>query len=96
LARYLIVRRFDVGEQEMPEVGRRSREVIENGYPQVVWEHSHIVVGDDGMVMTYCIYEAPDEKTILDHAAELGDHRIAELHEIAGDVTPADFPPAAA
>ena len=56
-----------------------------------------IVVGDDGVVMTYCIYAAPDEKAIRDHAADLGDHRIESVHEIAGDVTPADFPaPAAA
>ena len=96
MSRYLVVRRFDVGEEEMPEVGRRSREVIETGYPQIVWEHSHIVVGDDGVVMTYCVYEAPDENTIRSHAADLGDHRIKSVHEIAGDVTPADFPPAAA
>ncbi|HYX76310.1 MAG TPA: nickel-binding protein, partial [Gaiellaceae bacterium] len=92
MSRYLVVRRFDVGEEEMPEVGRRSREVIETGYPQIVWEHSHIVVGEDGVVMTYCIYAAPDEKAIRDHAADLGDHRIESVHEIAGDVTPADFP----
>ncbi|MGN6430096.1 MAG: nickel-binding protein [Gaiellaceae bacterium] len=96
MARYLIVRRFDVGEEEMPEVGRRSRTVIENGHPEITWEHSHIVVGDDGVVMTYCVYEAPDEQAVRQHAKELGEHRIEELHEIAGDVTPADFPPAAA
>jgi hypothetical protein len=97
MTRYLVVRKFDVGEQDMPEVGRRSREVIETGYPQIVWEHSHIVVADDGVVRTYCIYEAPDENAIRDHARDLGDHRIEEVHEIAGDVTPADFPaPAAA
>lgn len=96
MSRYLVVRRFDVGEEEMPEVGRRSREVIETGYPQIVWEHSHVVVGDDGVVMTYCVYEAPDEQAVRQHAKELGEHRIEELHEIAGDVTPADFPPAAA
>jgi uncharacterized protein DUF4242 len=90
--RYLVVRTFDVGEEEMPEVGRRSNEVIEGGYPQIVWEHSHVVVNDDGKVMTYCVYEAPDEDTVRDHAVDLGRHTVDAVHEIAGDVTPANFP----
>ncbi len=96
MPRYLVVRVFDVGEEEMPEVGRRSRTVIDEKYPQIVWEHSHVVVDEDGGVMTYCVYDAPDEKTVRDHAVDLGDHRIEGLHEIAGDVSPADFPAAAA
>ena len=92
MPRYLVVRTFDVGEEEMPEVGRRSNEVIEGGYPQIVWEHSHVVVNDDGKVMTYCVYEAPDEDTVRDHAVDLGRHTVDAVHEIAGDVTPANFP----
>jgi hypothetical protein len=88
----LVVRTFDVGEEEMPEVGRRSNEVIEGGYPQIVWEHSHVVVNEDGKVMTYCVYEAPDEDTVRDHAQDLGRHTVDAVHEIAGDVTPANFP----
>jgi hypothetical protein len=92
LARYLIVRRFDVAEEEMPEVGRRSRRTIEDSYPQITWEHSHVVVGGDGTVMTYCVYDAPDEEMLRAHASDLGNHTIDGIHEIAGDVTPADFP----
>jgi Nickel responsive protein SCO4226-like len=90
--RYLVVRVFDVGEEEMPEVGRRSNEVIEGGYPQIIWEHSHVVVNEDGKVMTYCVYEAPDEQTVRNHAVDLGRHTVEAVHEIAGDVTPAHFP----
>jgi hypothetical protein len=90
--RYLVVRTFDVGEEEMPEVGRRSNEVIEGGYPQIIWEHSHVVVNEDGKVMTYCVYEAPDEDTVRNHAQDLGRHTVDAVHEIAGDVTPANFP----
>ena len=92
MPRYLVVRTFDVGEEEMPEVGRRSNEVIEGGYPQIVWEHSHVVVNEDGKVMTYCVYEAPDEDTVRNHAQDLGRHTVDAVHEIAGDVTPANFP----
>ena len=90
--RYLVVRTFDVSEEEMPEVGRRSKEVIEGGYPQIVWEHSHVVVTDDGKVMTYCVYESPDEETVRSHAVDLGRHSVDAVHEIAGDVSPSDFP----
>jgi uncharacterized protein DUF4242 len=92
LARYVVIRRFDVSEEEMPEVGRRSRRTIEDSYPEITWEHSHVVVGGDGTVMTYCIYDSPDEQTLRAHAADLGSHTIDAIHEIAGDVTPADFP----
>jgi len=88
----LVVRTFDVSEEEMPEVGRRSNEVIEGGYPQIVWEHSHVVVNDEGKVMTYCVYESPDEETVRNHAQELGKHTVDVVHEIAGDVSPSDFP----
>ena len=92
MPRYLVVRTFDVREEEMPEVGRRSREVIEGGYPQIVWEHSHVVVGEDGRVMTFCVYDAPNEEMVRSHSDDLGKHTINYIYEIAGDVTPADFP----
>jgi hypothetical protein len=46
-------------------------------------------------VQTYCVYDAPSEEAVREHARLLGEHRIDLLREIAGDVTPADFPPAA-
>ena len=93
MPRYMVVRTFDVGEDQMPGVGRRSRVLAEENFPSIVWEHSHVVVDDDGLVRTFCVYDAPDEETVREHAQMLGRHTIVELHEIAGDVTPADFPP---
>lgn len=94
MPKYMIVRSFDCSEGDMPQVGRRSREIIEQQFPEViVWEHSHVVVDDTGKVRTFCVYEAPDEKALHAHSAELGMHNIESIDEIAGDVTPADFPP---
>jgi hypothetical protein len=90
--RYLIVRSFDVGEAEMPAVGRRSREIVENELPEIIWERSHVVVDDDGKVRTFCIYGAPSEEMVLAHSTRLGQHTVDSIDEIAGDVTPADFP----
>jgi hypothetical protein len=92
MPRYMIVRSFDVGEGEMPTVGRRSREIVENDLTQITWEHSHVVVDDQGLVRTFCVYEAPSEDMVREHSSRLGQHRIDSLEEIVGDVTPADFP----
>jgi hypothetical protein len=93
MPRYLILRSFVVGESEMPGVGRRSRQIIEEQHPEITWEHSHVVVDDEGKVKTFCVYGAPSEESIREHSRELGQHTLDALHEIAGDVTPADFPP---
>jgi hypothetical protein len=88
----MVVRSFDCGEPEMPMIGRRSRELVEEEFPQIVWEHSHVVVDDTGQVRTFCIYAAPDEAVVREHSTRLGRHQIESLEEIVGDVTPADFP----
>jgi len=94
MPRYLIVRHFDVDEAQMPPIARRSRELVDGEFPEITWEHSHVVVDDEGLVQTFCVYDAPSEELVREHSTRLGRHVIAELHEIAGDVTPADFPPA--
>ena len=92
MPRYLIERTFSVSEGDMPRVGSRSRTLITEEFTDIVWEHSHVVVNEDGKVMTYCVYEAPDEGTVRNHAQDLGQHTVDAVHEIAGDVTPANFP----
>ena len=39
-----------------------------------------------------CIYGAPSEEMVREHAQRLGDHSVVAIYEIAGDVTPDDFP----
>jgi hypothetical protein len=90
----MIVRTFDVVEEGMPGVGRRSRELVDNEFPEIIWEHSHIVVDETGKVRSFCVYDAPDIDMVRAHSSRLGRHEIDSIDEIAGDVTPADFPPA--
>jgi len=92
MARYMIVRRFSVGESEMPAVGKRSREIVDE-MPRIEWEHTHVAVDDDGNVRTYCVYEADSLEQVHEHSRRLGLHDIEHVQEIAGDVSPADFPP---
>ena len=93
MPRYLVIRKFEVDEDEMPVLGRRSRQGIENQFTEITWEHSHVVVSPEGDVRTFCVYGAPHEELVREHSKRLGAHDIEALHEIAGDVTPADFPP---
>jgi hypothetical protein len=44
-------------------------------------------------VRSFCVYVAPSEDVVRAHAKELGLHDVLAIYEIAGDVTPADFPP---
>lgn len=89
---YLVERSFEVGEEQMTEVGKRSKRIAIEQFPEIIWHHSHVVVGDDGKVKTYCVYEAPTEDIVRKHASSLGQHRVDGIYEIAGDVTPDDFP----
>jgi len=90
--RYIIERHFTVTSEGMQVLGRKSNQVLRDEVTTVTWEHSHVVVGEDGLVITYCIYEAPGENEVLRHSQLLGAHHIASLQEIVGDVTPSDFP----
>jgi hypothetical protein len=92
MPRYLVERTFRVTIEEMPPVATRSKRIVNTSYPAITWEHSHVVVQDDGRVRTFCVYTAPDEDMVRDHAKELGDHVIDVIHEIAGDVSPEDLP----
>ena len=92
MPRYIIVRSFDVTESEMPAVGRRSRELVETEFPDVIWEHSHVVLDETGNVRTFCVYDAPTEDVVRAHSTRLGQHKIDSIEEVVGDVTPADFP----
>lgn len=92
MPRYLIERTYTVDMDTLPTVATRSKAIGHYRYPEIVWEHSHVVVDKDGTVLTYCVYDAPNEEMVRDHSGDLGQHTIDNIHEIAGDVTPHDFP----
>jgi hypothetical protein len=92
MPKYVIQRKFEVDETGMPAVGSRSRRVILEHFPDVTWLHSYVTVDDDGLVRTFCVYEAPDEDALHEHSEQLGYHIIDGIYEVAGVVTPEDFP----
>ncbi len=54
-------------EAELREVARKSLAVLNEMGPKIKWLHSY-VTGDK----VYCVYLAPDEETIREHARRTG------------------------
>jgi hypothetical protein len=90
--RYLIERKYTVDLDSLPTVATRSKAVGHHRYPEIVWEHSHVVLDGDGMPKSFCVYQAPNEEMVIEHSKTLGYHFVETIYEIAGDVTPDDFP----
>lgn len=92
MPRYMIEREFGQAvEEDMQRVGASMKQVARLDFPGVMWDHSH-VVGDESGVKSFCVYEAPSEDMLRQHAAKVGGHTVTRIYEIASDVTPADFP----
>ena len=73
MGRYLIERNFGaISDDDMLAAAVLSDQVATERFPEIVWEHSHIVMGDDGQVLTFCIYGAPTEEMIREHARRGG------------------------
>jgi hypothetical protein len=54
-------------DEQLQEVARKSVSVLKEMGPEIKWLHSY-VTGDK----VYCVYLAPDEKTIHEHARRAG------------------------
>ncbi|HSG14174.1 MAG TPA: nickel-binding protein [Gaiellaceae bacterium] len=92
MPRYLIERTYTVDVDELPAVATRSKAIGHHRFPGIVWEHSHVVLDRNGTPKSFCIYDAPNEEMVVEHSKQLGDHFVETIYEIAGDVTPDDFP----
>ncbi len=56
-----------MSEEEIKDASIRSLEVLKGLGPQIQWLHSYVT--DDRL---YCVYLAPDETTIKEHARKAG------------------------
>jgi len=66
-------------EEQIREVSLRSLQSLNEIGPQIQWLHSYVT--EDKV---YCVYLAPDEETILDHArrANIPANRIAAVRRL--------------
>lgn len=56
-----------LSEEQIREVSLRSLETLRDMGPQIQWLHSYVT--EDKV---YCVYLAPDEETIREHARKSG------------------------
>ncbi len=90
MPRYIIQR--NLGKVTLPEVeaaGRKSKQVREANFPDITWEHSHVVQTRNGM-RTYCVYSAPSVERIKAHAVAAG-LPADEVFDLVTDVDPANL-----
>ena len=71
MPKYVIEREIpgagDMSPQELQAVSQKSCSVLQNLGPQIQWVHSY-VTGDK----IYCVYIAPNEEMIREHASQGG------------------------
>ena len=94
MPRYLIERAWtELEEEEMARKGPLSKQILteREQFSPVRWEHSHMVMGEDGQLKSFCVYTSPNTELIREHAELLGDHTIKVIYEIGGDISPEDF-----
>lgn len=91
MPRYVVERNFGaISDDDMLAAAALSDQMITERFPEIDWEHSHIVATDEGEIVTYCVYGAPTERMIHEHAEAFGSHTITNIFEIVDDVTPAE------
>ncbi len=57
----------NLSDAEVQEAARKSMDVLKGMGPEIKWLHSY-VTGDK----IYCVYLAPDEETVHEHARRVG------------------------
>ncbi len=90
MPRYIIQRKL--GRVPLPQVeaaGLKSKQVREANFPDITWEHSHVVETQNGM-MTFCVYSAPNVERVKAHAAAAG-LPADEIFDLVTDVDPANL-----
>ena len=70
-----------LSEEQVREVSLRSLQTLKEMGPQIQWLHSYVT--EDKV---YCVYLAPDEDTIREHARKTGlpANRIAAVRRLIG------------
>lgn len=86
MPRYLIERQLpgagDLSSNELQGIARKSCDVLNDLGPQIQWVHSYVT--DDKIT---CIYLAPNEQIIREHAAR-GGFPVTKISEVRAVIDP--------
>ncbi len=91
MPRYVVERIYELtDESELEALSVRSKLIAIEQFPDIAWEHSHVVVDDVGTIRSFCVYRGPSAERLVEHAEAFGGHRVEHVYEIVEDVTPDD------
>jgi hypothetical protein len=87
MPRYLMERTVgDVTREELDLIAERSQQIREERFPEITWEHSHVVRTPEGL-KAVCLYESPNAESVKAHAAALG-LPVERFYEVETDLSP--------
>lgn len=87
MPRYFLERSVgDVTREQLDRIAERSQQIRAQRYPQITWEHTHVVRAPGGL-KAFCLYDAPDAESVKAHAAELG-LPLDRFYEVETDLAP--------
>jgi hypothetical protein len=87
MPRYLLERTVgDVTRDDLDRIAAHSTEIRLARFPQIEWEHTHVVRTADGL-NAFCLYESPDSESVLAHAEALG-LPVERFFEVETDLAP--------
>lgn len=76
----------DVTRDELDRIAARSQQIREERFPQITWEHTHVVRTPDGL-KAICVYESPNPDSVKAHAEALG-LPVERFYEVETDLAP--------
>jgi hypothetical protein len=76
----------DVTHEQLGAIADHSQEIRAARYPQITWEHTHVVRTPEGL-KAFCVYDSPDADSVKQHAAELG-LPLESFFEVETDLSP--------
>jgi hypothetical protein len=87
MPRYLMERTVgDVTREELDRIAERSQQIRAERFPEITWEHSHVVRTPEGL-KAVCLYESPNAESVKAHAAALG-LPVERFYEVETDLVP--------
>jgi hypothetical protein len=87
MPRFLMERTVgDVTREELDRIAARSQQIREERFPEITWEHSHVVRTPEGL-KAVCVYESPNAESVKAHAAALG-LPVERFYEVETDLAP--------
>jgi Protein of unknown function (DUF4242) len=87
MPRYFMERTVgDATREQLDQIAARSQKIREERFPEIRWEHTHVVRSPDGL-KAFCVYEAPNADSVKAHAEALG-LPVERFYEVETDLSP--------